>query len=206
MSIGLCKIIPYAPSTAPRTPRSGVFASSQGRGSAPPAVFALCFGRGRTPPLHCHCEERSDAAIRIPAPAGAELPPPLCKGRWQREALTEGLSKRTFRAPARGTFAPGGLFSVSAPLFAAAFALKCRAVQLWQELFLNGGQRPPPTFAAKWQRRDLIIALPLRRVFPKREGHRPPSLVVSRLGDFQGGREIEIPSPLNGAFGYFCRY
>ena len=37
-----------------------------------------------------------------------------------------------------------------------------------------------------------------RRVFPKREGRSPPSLVVSRLGDFQGGREIEIPSPLNG--------
>ena len=191
MSIGLCKIIPYAPSTAPRTPRSGVFASSQ--------------GRGRTPSLHCHCQERSDAAIRIPAPAGAELPPPLCKGRWQREALTEGLSKRTFRAPVRGTFAPGGLFSVSAPLFAAAFALKCRAVQLWQELFLNGGQRPPPTFAALRQRRDLIIALPGVGV-SKGEGRSPPLLVVSRLGDFQGGREIEIPSPLNGAFGYFCRY
>ena len=132
MSIGLCKIIPYAPSTAPRTPRSGVFASSQGRGSAPPAVFALCIGRGRTPPLHCHCQERSDAAIRIPAPAGAELPPPLCKGRWQREALTEGLSKRTFRAPARGTFAPGGLFSVSAPLFAAAFALKCKCTSFYR--------------------------------------------------------------------------
>ena len=43
----------------------------------------------------------------------------------------------------------------------------------------------------------MIIALP-RWVFPKREGRSPPSLVVSRLGDFQGGREIEIPSPLNG--------
>ena len=32
----------------------------------------------------------------------------LCKGRWQRAALTEGLSKRIFRAPARGTFALGG--------------------------------------------------------------------------------------------------
>ena len=118
MSIGLCKIIPYAPSTAPCTPRSGVFASSQ--------------GRGRTPSLHCHCEERSDAAIRIPAPAGAELSPPLCKGRWQREALTVGLSKRTFRAPARGTFAPGGLFSVSAPLFAAAFTLKCKCTSFYR--------------------------------------------------------------------------
>ena len=32
----------------------------------------------------------------------------------------------------------------------------------------------------------------------KGEGRSPPLLVVSRLGDFQGGREIEIPSPLNG--------
>ena len=61
----------------------------------------------------------------------------------------------------------------------------------------TSGQRPPPTFAASRQRRDLIIALP-RWVFPKREGRSPPSLVVSRKGDFQGGREIEIPSPLNG--------
>ena len=36
------------------------------------------------------------------------IKPPLCKGRWQHEALTEGLSKGIFRAPARGTFAPGG--------------------------------------------------------------------------------------------------
>ena len=35
---------------------------------------------------------------------------------------------------------------VSASLFAAAFALKCRAVQAWQEHFLNSGLWPPPTF------------------------------------------------------------
>ena len=46
----------------------------------------------------------------------------------------------------------------SASLFAAAFALKCRAVQAWQEHFLNSGLWPPPTFAALRQRRDLIIA------------------------------------------------
>ena len=110
-------------------------------------------------------------------------------------------AKGTFRAPARGTFAPGGkstkkrrsnlrfenplraftcclsclLFPrehcavqispkcciVSAPLSAAAFALKCRTVRFFdsrQELFSNGGQRPPPTFAAPRQRLDLIIA------------------------------------------------
>ncbi len=33
---------------------------------------------------------------------------------------------------------------VSASLFAAAFALKCRAVQAWQEHFLNSGLWPPP--------------------------------------------------------------
>ena len=33
---------------------------------------------------------------------------------------------------------------VSASLFAAAFALKCRAVQAWQEYFPNGDPWPPP--------------------------------------------------------------
>ena len=50
---------------------------------------------------------------------------------------------------------------VSAPLSAAAFALKCRVARLfgsWQEHFLNSGLWPPPTFAALRQRRDLIIA------------------------------------------------
>ena len=165
----------------------------------------------------------------FPAPVGAEHPSP--------PSVPERLSKGTFRAPARGTFALGGkstqkrrsnlrfenpsraftyrlsrLFSprerhaaqisskcciVSSSLFAAALALKCRAVQLWRKLFLNGGHRPPPTFAAKRQRRDLIIALPGVGV-SKGEGRSPPLCVVSRLGDFQGGREIEIPSPLNG--------
>ena len=122
-------------------------------------------------------------------------------------------AKGTFRAPVRGTFAPGGkstkkrrsnlrfenplraftcclsclLFPrehcavqispkcciVSAPLSAAAFALKCRTVRFFdsrQELFSNGGQRPPPTFAAPRQRRDLIIAHPTEGV-SKEGGH-----------------------------------
>ena len=65
---------------------------------------------------------------------------------------------------------------VSASLFAAAFALKCRAVQAWQEHFLNSGLWPPPTFAALRQRRDLIIAkAPVG--FPKGRGRtgRKPS-------------------------------
>ena len=52
-----------------------------------------------------------------------------------------------------------------------------------ENIYKNSGQRPPPTFAASRQRRDLIIATH-RRVFPKREGRGPPSLVVSRRGDF----------------------
>ena len=69
---------------------------------------------------------------------------------------------------------------VSASLFAAAFALKCRAVQAWQEHFLNSGLWPPPTFAALRQRRDLIIAkAPVG--FPKGRGRDP-----SPFGRFKG--------------------
>ena len=56
---------------------------------------------------------------------------------------------------------------------------------------------PPPTFAAKRQRRDLIIANP-RRVFPKREGRSPPSLVAQGWGIFKGEGRSKLPSPLNG--------
>ena len=46
-----------------------------------------------------------------------------------------------------------------------------------EKCFHNGGQRPPPTFAALRQRRDLIIAYNLGWVFPKREGtHRPKAV------------------------------
>ena len=58
--------------------------------SASTSIYRTC-----TLSLLCHSEERSDVGIRIPAPAGAEHP----RG---------GLSKRIFRAPARGTFALGG--------------------------------------------------------------------------------------------------
>ena len=36
----------------------------------------------------------------------------------------------------------------------------CEVFGLRQKIFSNGGQRPPPTFAASRQRRDLIIAHP----------------------------------------------
>ena len=70
---------------------------------------------------------------------------------------------------------------------------------------VNSGPWPPPTFAAAQQRRDLTIATP-RRVFPKREGRSPPSLVAQGWGIFKGEGRSKLPSPLNGAFGYFCRY
>ena len=72
---------------------------------------------------------------------------------------------------------------VSASLFAAAFALKCGAVWFfvsWQDRLSNGGPWPPPTFAAKRQRRDLIIALTPGVRFPKGRGRDPSPLVVSR--------------------------
>ena len=56
---------------------------------------------------------------------------------------------------------------------------------------------PPPTFAAPRQRRDLIIANP-RRVFPKREGRSPPSLVAQGWEIFKGEGRSKLPSPLNG--------
>ena len=60
---------------------------------------------------------------------------------------------------------------------------------------INGGQRPPPTFAAARQRRDLIIANPPEGV--SKEGGPQPSLFGrSRMGDFQGGRKIETSFPL----------
>ena len=147
---------------------------------------------------------------------GTPLPP----------SVPERLSKGTFRAPARGTFAPGGKSTqkrrsnlrfenplraftcflscqnkphercaveispkyciVSASLFAAAFALKCRAVWFfvsWQDRLSNGGPWPPPTFAAKRQRRDLIIAQTHGVRFPKGRGRDPSPLVVSRGKD-----------------------
>ena len=195
----------------------------------------------------------------FPAPAGAASPPSarwpfkasLCEGggaKRRRERYAAAApwhqAKGTFRAPARGTFAPGGKSTqkrrsnlrfenplraftqhlsrwcsprercaveispkcciVSASLSAAAFAPKCRVVRfyIWcvgagfyaversgtsalgvprppflhyvsggaeprpyepfrqQQFFQTSGQRPPPTFAALRQRRDLIIAPP----------------------------------------------
>ena len=66
-------------------------------------------GRGRTPPLRTSTERAPRSFPVIP----------------RSEATWESVL--FFMPPARGTFALGGLFSVSASLFAAAFALKCRS-------------------------------------------------------------------------------
>ena len=174
---------------------------------------------------HCHCEGASrpwqsvflfvvsDGLFSFSSEKGAFRAPARGTFALGGKSTQKRRSNLRFENPSRAfTYRLSRLFSprerhaaqisskcciVSASLFAAALALKCRAVQLWRKLFLNGGHRPPPTFAAKRQRRDLIIALPGVGV-SKGEGRSPPLLVVSRLGDFQGGREIEIPSPLNG--------
>ena len=74
---------------------------------------------------------------------------------------------------------------VSASLFAAAFALKCRAVWFfvsWQDRLSNGGPWPPPTFAAKRQRRDLIIAQTHGVRFPKGRGRTGRKLSERKIG------------------------
>ncbi len=91
---------------------------------------------------------------------------------------------------------------VSAPLLAAAFALKCRALPPCQKRFPTSGQRPPPTFAASRQRRDLIIAKTPEGV--SKEGGPQPSL----FGRFKGKRFLRKggnrnPPFLKPFFGYF---
>ena len=71
-----------------------------------------------------------------------------------------------------------------------------------QKHFPTGGQRPPPTFAASRQRRDLIIAQPPEGVF--KEGGPQPSL----FGRFKGKRFLRKggnrnPPFLKPFFGYF---
>ena len=54
--------------------------------------------------------------------------------------------------------------------------------------------------------RDLIIAHPTGREFPKGEGAHALSLwTLQGDGIFKGGGKFGIPLSLNGVFGYFCR-
>ena len=75
-------------------------------------------------------------------------------------------------------------------------------------LYIIAAQRAAPTFcgALHRKRRDLIIAHPTRREFPKGEGAHALSLWTLQ-GDriFKGRGKFGIPLPLNGVFGYFCR-
>ena len=76
---------------------------------------------------------------------------------------------------------------------------------------MNGilaAQRAAPTFcgALHRKRRDLIIAHPTGREFPKGEGAHALSLwTLQGDGIFKGRGKFGIPLPLNGVFGYFCR-
>ena len=56
------------------------------------------------------------------------------------------------------------------------------------------------------QGRDLIIAHPTGREFPKGEGAHALSLwTLQGDGIFKGRGKFGIPLPLSGVFGYFCR-
>ena len=166
------------------------------RPSAPTTVYRTC-----ALSLPCHSEPVTDVTgvgIRSPRPQARNLQSlPCVKGGVARRATEELLS------PGGAEPRPYTRLSRRVPTTAcghAALRIICGG-----KTFPTSGQRPPPTFAASRQRRDLIIANP-RRVFPKREGRSPPSLVAQGWGIFKGEGRSKLPSPLNGAFGYFCRY
>ena len=66
-------------------------------------------------------------------------------------------------------------------------------------IILTGGQRPPPTFAASRQRRDLIIAQP-RWGFPKGRGRNPSPFGRFKERGFLRGEGNRNPSPLKWRF------
>ena len=75
-------------------------------------------------------------------------------------------------------------------------------------LYIVAAQCAAPTFcgALHRKRRDLIIATPHGREFPKGEGAHALSLwTLQGDGIFKGRGKFGIPLPLNGVFGYFCR-
>ena len=150
-------------------------------------VFSLSF-RGREAPV----------GIRSPRPQARNLQSlPCVKGGVARRATEELLSP--------GGAEPRPYTRLSRRVPTAACGHAALRIICGGKTFPTSGQRPPPTFAALRQRRDLIIANP-RRVFPKREGRSPPSLVAQGWGIFKGEGRSKLPFPLNGAFGYFCRY
>ena len=130
------------------------------------------------------------------APAGAALPPSV------RE-VARSAGGRDMPRQRRGIRGDVGIAPYARlPHLHLALALSFRAsahtgVGIRSPFRASGGPWPPPTFAAPRQRRDLIIANP-RRVFPKREGRSPPSLVAQGWGIFKGEGRSKLPSPLNG--------
>ena len=135
------------------------------------------------------------SAIRVPRLAS------LCEGGVKTKGFDGGRDViRSFLSPSQRFALPapsqrGPRNHTSASLFAAAFALKCRAVHpcgLWQNRFSNSGHRPPPTFAASRQRCDLIIAHPRGGCFQRGRAAALP------LWSFQGEpprRGAELPCP-----------
>ena len=92
---------------------------------------------------------------------------------------------------------------VSAPLFAAAFALKCRAVQpcyLWQDCFYKSRSKAA-TYLCRFAAKARFDNRPHSPEGVSKEGGPQPSLFGrSRMGDFQGGRKIETSFPLEWRF------
>ena len=89
----------------------------------------------------------------------------------------------------------------SAPLSAAAFALKCKAAQFYVSTRKHlQKQRPKAaTYLCRFAAKARFDNRPNpRRVFPKREGRSPPSLVAQGWGIFKGEGRSKLPSPLNG--------
>ena len=77
-----------------------------------------------------------------------------------------------------------------------------RSPRPWESVFLfisPSGQRPPPTFAASRQRRDLIIATPRSGCFQRGRAAALP-LWSLKDGDFSRGRKIETSFPLEWRF------
>ena len=96
---------------------------------------------------------------------------------------------------------------VYASLSAAAFALKCKAIPLYASTQTINRRPLAATYLCRFAAKARFDNRPNpRRVFPKREGRSPPSLVAQGRGIFKGEGRSKLPSPLNGAFGYFCRY
>ena len=69
-----------------------------------------------------------------------------------------------------------------------------------EKCFHNGGQRPPPTFAALRQRRDLIIAKTPGWVFPKGRGRNPSPFGRFKERGSLRGEGNRNPSPLKWRF------